>query len=576
MMTSPSPTPRQPWHAARGWRAPRLGSDQRGAILVLGLVLGAFMVGLLFHVVGVAHALMWREVAQDAADHTAYESAVWNARGMNVVVALNIFMAIVMAVLIAWRMIMVFLAALLILITVLQAFSYLPSLAFLKPIVLLKQPTTVALRTMAKHDTKLAGRVYQVIMMLHQGQKVVASATPVISVARSFLTTKDRYDVNFAAGVGFHLFPTRSLSLKPRKNKDKDRPCPKDTCCKPTADPSKKPPRKKTFTVKDHSGLLGAPFSLPVMGLNDVKILCAMGSQMYLLFVDELFEYMGNKIGGPPGLVLKGVTQDGSPLKLAFGILGGALSGFFCEDLKGALKNLAGDQAGCGTDASCRADVDASAGDPSADTGYSAKNVGEPETHKGRIISSDDLRWSLVWPLAINGSLFTQHWGIVRAERTNQDHLNNLLKVADAFNTSGATPHSVGKTATLLAQAEMFYDCEGPWLECYLTCSWTINWRARLRRVHDPLEMASGLIEEQLVDNLWDIIGNPLIVQHVPGINVINDYIKGLNWRLVPQFPGDGTYILRSKMANATNAGGSNAAQRSIELAPGNTSQMVH
>src|SRR5688500_6267245 len=82
--------------------------DERGAILVLGIMVGAFLVGALFYLVGVGHAVIWREAVQAAADATAYEATAWNARGMNVVVAINIFMAIVMGILIAWRLALLF------------------------------------------------------------------------------------------------------------------------------------------------------------------------------------------------------------------------------------------------------------------------------------------------------------------------------------------------------------------------------------------------------------------------------------------------------------------------------------
>ena len=60
-----------------------LRSDVRGAILVLGILLGAMLVSIVFHVASVGQAILWRENAQDAADAVAYEAALWNARGMN-------------------------------------------------------------------------------------------------------------------------------------------------------------------------------------------------------------------------------------------------------------------------------------------------------------------------------------------------------------------------------------------------------------------------------------------------------------------------------------------------------------
>ncbi|HEY0465795.1 MAG TPA: hypothetical protein VGC79_16390, partial [Polyangiaceae bacterium] len=73
-----------------------LAQDTRGAILVVGIVFGVLLVGALWHVAGIGDAIAWRERAQDAADAGAFENAVWNARGMNVLVAINIVMSLVL------------------------------------------------------------------------------------------------------------------------------------------------------------------------------------------------------------------------------------------------------------------------------------------------------------------------------------------------------------------------------------------------------------------------------------------------------------------------------------------------
>ncbi len=88
--------------------APRsLRHDQRGAIMVMGLFMAVFLVGMLYYLVGIYEAVIFRERMQDSSDAGAFAAAVMNARGMNLIVLLNIVMAIAFAVLIALKLIQV-------------------------------------------------------------------------------------------------------------------------------------------------------------------------------------------------------------------------------------------------------------------------------------------------------------------------------------------------------------------------------------------------------------------------------------------------------------------------------------
>src|ERR1044071_4985205 len=81
--------------------------DTRGAVMVLGIVFGALLVGSLWHIAAIGDAMAWRERAQDAVDAGAFENAVWHARGMNVIVASNIVMSLGLGVLVLWRTILI-------------------------------------------------------------------------------------------------------------------------------------------------------------------------------------------------------------------------------------------------------------------------------------------------------------------------------------------------------------------------------------------------------------------------------------------------------------------------------------
>jgi hypothetical protein len=78
--------------------AERLVQDQRGAIMVVGIFIAAMLVGILYYVWGVGGAVLFRERMQDASDTSAFSAAVIHARGMNILVLINVIMAAMAAV----------------------------------------------------------------------------------------------------------------------------------------------------------------------------------------------------------------------------------------------------------------------------------------------------------------------------------------------------------------------------------------------------------------------------------------------------------------------------------------------
>lgn len=88
-------------HAADVLGLRRFTGDRSGAIALVGVFMATFLVGLVFYIMGVGDACLYREMAQDGADATAYSAAVADARGMNIIAFINIIMAILLAILIA-------------------------------------------------------------------------------------------------------------------------------------------------------------------------------------------------------------------------------------------------------------------------------------------------------------------------------------------------------------------------------------------------------------------------------------------------------------------------------------------
>ena len=78
-----------------------LPSDQRGAVLVIGVFMAVMMVGLLYHVVSVGESIIYKEYLQDAADASAFHAAVIHARSMNTIGLMNLIQLVLYGVLMA-------------------------------------------------------------------------------------------------------------------------------------------------------------------------------------------------------------------------------------------------------------------------------------------------------------------------------------------------------------------------------------------------------------------------------------------------------------------------------------------
>ncbi|MFZ5896381.1 MAG: hypothetical protein ACOY0T_35330 [Myxococcota bacterium] len=444
-------------------------SDRRGGIALMGILMGAVLVAVLFHLTNCGFGILWRENAQDAADATAYEAALWNARGMNVVVAVNIFIALVMAILIFWRMVILFLFGLTVLLAIACPFQ--PEFCSFVPL------TANAARTMIQQDQRVAGRVYQVISMLHDAQKIVAAATPVMGTLSSALEAQ-KYDAEFGIGFGTQLIPTVGFTL----GKKPDKSCSS---------------RAKRWNDKSGSAgdLLGKPVSLPVVEADDLSKLCQQGGKMQFVVLWYVVGKVGEKLG-ISFLKDLGSQQGGGEFGKAWGSITGHADEFFCGDFMGLVNEVADDAINnkCGDDKDCR------------DKANKGKNKDPlPDPGKSSSIDSSQVRWTRIWDLAANGNLFMQSWSYVKIERKQMGALDRVLRVADIFGQSKSQGDGTESGASTFAQAEMYFDCSSQWSDA--TCSelapWAMRWRARLRRVHDPVDLIASSLESTMVSALY-------------------------------------------------------------------------
>ncbi len=76
-------------------------TDDRGAIMVMGIFMCVFLVGALWYIAGIGESLIFHERMQEASDAVAFSSAAILARGMNMLVMINLVMAAILAVRVA-------------------------------------------------------------------------------------------------------------------------------------------------------------------------------------------------------------------------------------------------------------------------------------------------------------------------------------------------------------------------------------------------------------------------------------------------------------------------------------------
>src|SRR5262245_52351832 len=74
-------------------RARGLIADQRGAMAFSGVFMSVMLASLLWYTMGIGDAAVHREQMLDASDTGSYSSAVYQARGLNIISMGNVVMA---------------------------------------------------------------------------------------------------------------------------------------------------------------------------------------------------------------------------------------------------------------------------------------------------------------------------------------------------------------------------------------------------------------------------------------------------------------------------------------------------
>lgn len=460
-------------------------------ILVPALVMGTLLVGALFYVAAVGDAILFRTELQNAADVTAFKSAVWHARGMNVIAVLNILMSLALAVFAAIRIAEI----------VLFVLGLIP---------LIGAPFMTAANSLVRSE----GAIHRII---DAALKVVGGAEDAVSAAVPYVALADAKRTPTAAHTVWPL----SLALVPPQA---DRILRQDPARRPGYLPAALPIEEGTF-----GKLCGkAATFIP-------KQIASLIERTNIPFSDkfkDLADVVLDDIGGH---------------------VFGAGDGLFCQPINGMISSLVSYAAGAACEQAQEIDQQAEDERAQQEEAERAANAdpNQPEDpeeaeerrrrrgrrrsdgsrrepidcEEGLAAQADqaadrltfDARPSLVWKPAGNGNVFTHSWSWVQGEPRL---FANQQRIARA--NRGSMPQITPATGAT-AMAEYYFDCEDGWdsEHCEWDAPWEPNWTARMRRFRSPGEelVRIGLdfgfeiletLQQSVGDHAAEIIGGAM------------------------------------------------------------------
>lgn len=198
---------------------PGIVDDKRGAILIAAVFMAVFLVGCLWYLVGIGDAAIYREKMTAASDAVAFASAVYHARGMNIIAILNLIMAAALAVLIAFKIaeIVAFTVAAI-------AAAICPFSGFACPIA-----TTAGQIGSNLHNSiipQVQNVVDNILKVSSESQRWVARITPWVGAARGVVaSTQYQPTVKAGAALSMSMLPSNPRLGLPVQEEPFDKLC---------------------------------------------------------------------------------------------------------------------------------------------------------------------------------------------------------------------------------------------------------------------------------------------------------------------------------------------------------------
>jgi len=176
----------------------RIVRNESGAVMVLAVFMAMIVIGALYYLSGLGSAIVAQERMQDAADATAFSSAVIHARGMNLLALINIILASLLAILVMLSM----LASLLSL-----AAKILFAVTFFVPPAgtsAVKSEVESNLATVAEKAMRVP--VEGAMKAMSGVQKILKPAIPILANVNALKLSRESYQPVVKGGITFPIF----------------------------------------------------------------------------------------------------------------------------------------------------------------------------------------------------------------------------------------------------------------------------------------------------------------------------------------------------------------------------------
>ena len=446
--------------------------DQRGAVLVLGVFMCACMVGALWYLAGIGDALVYRERLQEGTDAAAFSAAALHARGMNLIVLLNLVMACILAVRVTLKAVQAGLT--------LAAFfcAVFPPLAEFEPTCL----EGVKLTEDAIRATRQP--INQTLKALSRTQTVIKTLVPAAAAAGAFqVGEKYRPIVRETSAVN----PTHLTGL-PVEEGSVDRLCDE--------------------AGESVVGLLAwaLPVSLPDMAVNKIRSVIGKSVRTGGAYFCEL----GSGPATPPDFsdeigsaAKEGCDRQKQDKQSALDASEAKYEGA-CRNYGTSCDATTPPSASLGADAERELSLLKSArdGDESAVDAFDSDKCVEQQSEQAKqkmksdpnvkVDSGQGMTPKKVSASFKNGGSDAQLLGLGYGNTELLSLAPGLVKIGQWKHAEDISIPEIGELA--VAQAEYFYDCEGAWTGA--SCNgksadelalWHFRWRARLRRCNPGL-----------------------------------------------------------------------------------------
>jgi hypothetical protein len=181
--------------------------DDRGAIMLIAVFFAVFAVALLYYLVGIGNSVLFREKLQDAADSAVLSGAIMRARGMNLIVLINIVMAALLSVLVTIKLLETLAMIGMAIAAALAWCTFGGTLIAIPPL------NSVRSSTKAAYDA-LQTPVSNALIALHDAAGAVQQVTPAIADALVWEDIEARSNPPGTHGIVFDTRPDQDLPVQ--------------------------------------------------------------------------------------------------------------------------------------------------------------------------------------------------------------------------------------------------------------------------------------------------------------------------------------------------------------------------